>query len=145
MFQTARSYTESFAIYGDRMGFEWPQLESEKPLLFTMGPRTERRGRDITAERIDTPDRQDLLPEEIARFTQRGVYDESRPHLSFLQGGGHGGSHPHLVHEFVRSIVEQRSPWVDEIKAADWTAPGICAHQSALKDGERVDIPDFRE
>ena len=32
-----------------------------------------------------------------------------------------------------------------EIKAADWTAPRICAHQSVLKDRERVDLPDFRE
>ncbi|WP_330620836.1 hypothetical protein [Blautia pseudococcoides] len=31
-------------------------------------------------------------------------------HLSFKQGGGHGGSHPHLVHEFIRSIIEERKP-----------------------------------
>ena len=65
--------------------------------------------------------------------------------ISFLQGGGHGGSHPHLVHEFVSSIVECRKPSIDEIKSADWTAAGICAHESAMKDGERVDIPTFRE
>jgi len=32
-------------------------------------------------------------------------------HLSFTQGSGHGGSHPHLAHEFVRSIVEGRAPF----------------------------------
>ena len=145
MFQTARSYTESFAIYGEKKSFEWQQLEDEDPLLFTMHPLTEKRGRPITAERVKAPDRQDLLPEEIARFTQRGVYDESTPHLSFLQGGGHGGSHPHLVDEFVRSIVEERKPWIDEVTAANWTAAGICAHESALRDGELVNIPRFDE
>jgi len=143
MFQTARPYTESFAVYGDRRGFEWPQLEHEKPLLFTLGSLTAHRGRPLKVERIEAPDRQDVLPKEIARFTRSGVYDESKPHLSFIQGGGHGGSHPHLVHEFVSSIMEDRKPWIDEIAAADWTAAGICAHESAMKDGELVVIPRF--
>ena len=89
------------------------------------------------------PDRQDLLPPAIARFTQRGVYDETQTHLSFLQGGGHGGSHPHLVHEFVSSIVEGRAPWPDAITTAAWTAAGICAHESAMNGGARVEIPQF--
>lgn len=143
MFQTARPYSESFAIYGEQRGFEWQQLEEEKPLLFTMQPATTRRGRPIIAERIDVPDRPDLLPAAIARFTRQGVYDQAQPHLSFLQGGGHGGSHPHLVHEFVRSIIEQRSPVIDEVTAANWTAAGICAHTSAMRDGAAVDIPAF--
>ena len=145
MFQTARSYTESFAIYGENKSFEWQQLEDEAPVVFSMQPLTEKRGRPITAERVKVPDRQDLLPKEIARFTQRGVYDDSNPHLSFLQGGGHGGSHPHLADEFVRSIVEQRKPWIDQVTAFNWTAAGICAHESALKDGEQVVIPSVDE
>jgi predicted dehydrogenase len=145
MFQTARSYTESFAIYGEKKGFEWQQLEAEDPILFTLQPKTAKRGRSVTAERVKAPDRQDLLPKEIARFTQRGVYDASTPHLSFLQGGFHGGSHPHLVHEFVRSIIEGRESWINEVTAANWTAAGICAHESAMKDGELVIIPRFDE
>jgi len=120
-------------------------LEDEDPIVFTLHPKTEKRGRSVTAERVKAPDRQDLLPKEIARFTQRGVYDASTPHLSFLQGGGHGGSHPHLVHEFVRSIVEGRESWINEVTAANWTAAGICAHESALRDGELVVIPRFDE
>ena len=58
-------------------------------------------------------------------------------------GGGHGGSHPHLVHEFLRSIVEGRRPAVDSVTAANWTAAGICAHQSALSGGDGVDVPQF--
>ncbi|MCD6416841.1 MAG: Gfo/Idh/MocA family oxidoreductase [Planctomycetes bacterium] len=134
MYQTARAYTESFAIYGDEKSFEWQQLEHEDPIVFTRG--------DI-AERVKPPDRAELLPAEIARFTQRGVYDESQPALSFLQGGGHGGSHPHLVHEFVRSIVEGRKSWINEITAANWTASGICAHESAMQDGAEVIVPSF--
>jgi predicted dehydrogenase len=141
--QTARAYTESFAIYGEQRSFEWQQIESESPVLFALQPLGEGRGRKVTVERVQPPDRQDLLPPEIARFTQRGVYDASNPHLSFLQGGGHGGSHPHLVHEFVSSIIEERRPAVDEIAAANWSAAGICAHQSAMQDGAAVEIPSF--
>ncbi len=108
-----------------------------------MEPLAPGRGRPVKVERIEAPDRQDLLPEPVRRFTRRGVYDEKNPHLSFLQGGGHGGSHPHLVHEFVSAIVEGRAPLVDAVTAANWTAAGICAHESALRNGERVEIPSF--
>jgi len=144
LFETARSYTEAFSVYGDKAGFEWQQLENEEdPVAFRMGPRQAGRGRSMTAERVSPPDRADLLPEEIARFTRRGVYDEKNPHLSFLQGGGHHGSHPHLVHEFVRAIVEDREPYSGAVTAANWTAAGVCAHQSAMAGGAPVEIPAF--
>jgi hypothetical protein len=95
MFETARAYTESFAVYGQRRSFEWQQLENEDPILFTMESR-QGRGSLVTAERIAPPDRVDLLPPAIARFTQSGVYDASTPIVHSCKGG-HGGSHPHLV------------------------------------------------
>lgn len=58
-------------------------------------------------------------------------------------GAGHGGSHPFLVHEFVGSIAEGRRPLIDAQTAARWTAPGICAHQSALAGGIEVSVPDY--
>ena len=145
LFHTARGYTESFNIYGEKATFEWEQIEDEPPVVFRMKPVVTQwgRGNDISTERLDVPDRQDLLPKEIERFTQRGVYDETQTHLSFLQGGGHGGSHPHLVHEFVSSIIEGREPWPDAITTAAWTAAGICAHESAMNGGVRVEIPQF--
>jgi len=130
-FQTARPYTEAFSVYGDRGGFEWPQLEHEDPLLFALEPldpgQPSRRGRPVSARRVQPPDRTDLLPAEIASFTS----------------GGHNGSHPHLAHEFVRSIVEERPPLVDARTSARWTAPGLCAHESALQGGTAVAVPDF--
>ena len=64
--------------------------------------------------------------------------------LRLFADGGHGGSHPHLVHEFVSSIVEGRPSRIDARQAATFTAPGICAHASALAGGEEVAVPDFR-
>jgi phage tail protein X len=48
------------------------------------------------------------------------------------------------VHEFVNSIVEKRPSKINAVVAADWTAAGLCAHQSALNDGAEVLLPDFR-
>jgi len=150
LFHTGRGYTESFNVYGEKMTFEWPQIEHEDdPVVFTVvesdrDADTLGRGRHIDCRRVVAPDRQDLLPPEIARFTVRGRYDDTNPQKAFEAGGGHHGSHPHLVHEFVRSIVEGRKPWIDEVRAGDWTAAGICAHQSAMLNGRRATIPDFR-
>jgi hypothetical protein len=72
------------------------------------------------------------------------VPDPQNPHQSILQGGGHHGSHPHMVHEFVRSIVEGRRAAIDSRTAANWTAAGICAHESAMRGGENVTIPEFQ-
>ena len=57
--------------------------------------------------------------------------------------GGHGGSHGHLTEEFVSAILEDRKPLVDIAWALNMTVAGIVAHQSALKDGESMKIPQF--
>ena len=93
------------------------------------------------AERVEVPDYGRLLPDEIAPYTIRGVYDDEHEHTSFIQGAGHGGSHPHLTHEFVRAIVEKKASSIDAERAANWTMVGICAHESAMKGGIRVEIP----
>lgn len=144
LFQTARAYTEAFALYGEQYGFEWPQIEEEPPVHFTVTAADGDRGRTIVAQRIEAPDRADLLPPDIAHYTRESVHADGS-HASFVQGGGHGGSHPHLVHEFVRSIVEDRPAAIDAVTAATWTAPGIVAHQSALSGGEPRSIPSFAD
>ena len=134
LFETAREYVESFTVLGDRASFEWEQTQGSGHVLHI----------GESPKPIDVPDFADRLPAEIAEFTTRGVYDDQHEHLSFVQGAGHGGSHPHLVHEFVRSIVEERAPAIDEVTAANWTSVGICAHESAMHGGARVAIPDYR-
>jgi len=80
----------------------------------------------------------------MQRFTTKGVYDEEHQHLSFAQGGGTAGSHPHLAHEFVSSIVERRSSFPDVYQSLNWTSAGLCAHESRLQQGTVVQVPNFR-
>ena len=152
LYGVARSYAECFRVYGENMSFEWQQTGNDGGhALFTRTvPLGEENienvtyaGSEITEKRIWAPDYADRLPKEIQHFTKTTVYNNEFTHLSFVQGGGHGGSHPHLVHEFVRSIVEERHPDLDEIMGAYWTATGICAHESAMRGGVIIDIPDF--
>ncbi len=57
--------------------------------------------------------------------------------------GGHGGSHGHLTDEFVTALLEDREPLVDIRMALNLTVAGIMAHQSAIKGGETLKIPQF--
>ena len=57
--------------------------------------------------------------------------------------GGHDGSHPYIAEDWVRSILDGRVPEVNVYEAVAFCAPGIVAHQSCLKDGERLKIPQF--
>jgi len=61
-----------------------------------------------------------------------------------VDAGGHGGSHGYLMNEFVTAILENRKPLVDIAQALNMTVAGIVAHQSALKDGELMKIPQYK-
>jgi hypothetical protein len=115
------------------MSFEWEQVIDDGHIIFE--------GID-DARKIEAPDTDSLLPQEINSFTKREAITDT-DHSSFRQGVGHGGSHPHLVHEFLTAIVEGRDSQVDAVAAADITCAGICAHESAMQNGERVFMPDF--
>jgi predicted dehydrogenase len=57
--------------------------------------------------------------------------------------GHHGGASGPLMNEFVTAILEDRQPMVDIRLALNMTVAGIVSHQSALKNGETLKIPQF--
>jgi len=139
LFDTARQYRESFDVYGSKRSFEWQLCEGEEPVLHTA-----KKPEPEIPRRVPVPDFAHLLPESIRRFTTGGVYDaDEHRHLSFTQGGGHGGSHPHLVHEFVTALVEGRDPYPNARQSANWTCTGILAHESALQGGALMKLPEW--
>ncbi|MCR5263373.1 MAG: gfo/Idh/MocA family oxidoreductase, partial [Clostridiales bacterium] len=115
------------------------------PYITKLLPAAENRGRPIECSVTEMPNYYADLPEELWRFTVGGNFDPLNPQDSLKKGagGGHHGSHTHLVHEFVMSVVEERKPWIDEHLGGNITAAGICAHESALKNGEPVIVPKF--
>ncbi len=134
LFNTARQYRESFDVYGSKKSFEWTLVEHEQSVVH-MGE---------VPERVTIPDYAHLLPEPIQSFTTGGVYDgDNNQHLSFIQGSGHGGSHPHLVHEFLSALAEKRQPFPNAKQSANITCVGILAHESALNGGVKMEMPEF--
>ena len=137
LYDVARQYRESFDVYGTKKSFEWTLIENEPHVIHTA-----KRPEPEIPEKIEVPDFAHLLPEAIRKYTlPQEIHDAD--HLSFVQGGGHGGSHPHMVHEMVSALLENRDPWPNAITSANWTCVGLCAHESAVKGGSPVQLPEF--
>jgi len=110
---------EVFRIYGTRASFEngyW--LDNRQ------------------ATKLPVEEMRDPLPEEVANAFrtysgESGLY------------GGHGGSHPYLVHEFVDAIAQNRMPAINIWEAVRYMAAGVMAHKSAMQDGEILEVPDW--
>ena len=58
---------------------------------------------------------------------------------------GHCGSHQFLVHDFVTACNEGVTPSNNVWQAARYLSPGLIAHESAMKGGELMEVPDFGE
>lgn len=144
-FQTARSYIEGFSLYGEHRGIEWPPTEEADMAQFDMfSPRDGNRGNAIDSTSLTLKDFAERLPDKLAPFTHTAAVQLDGMPSTVTVGADHGGLHPHLVNEFVASIVEHRPPRVDVIRSAELTAPGIYAHQSAMEGGTIKSIPAYR-
>ncbi len=60
-----------------------------------------------------------------------------------MQAGGHGGSHGYLTDDFIAAILLKRRPCVDVACALNTTVAGLVAHQSAMKGGATLKIPQY--
>ena len=86
-------------------------------------------------------DFQSVLPQISSQVT---AMDLRKPPLPpGVEAGGHGGSHGYLGNEFVEAILEERRPLVDIACALNTTVAGVVAHESAMRDGERLTIPQY--
>lgn len=56
---------------------------------------------------------------------------------------GHAGSHQFLVDDFVQSCVNGTLPPNNAWDAARYTLPGLVAHESSLRGGELLPVPDL--
>lgn len=124
--------TERAHFYGDRASYIMQRPEGSPNVIV----RISKDGETVIDE--------NGYPEGVVTHETHQIpnYLERLPE-SMRIGSGHGGSHTFLTHEFIRAIVEDRHPAVDVYEAVAYTAPGIIAHQSALRGGETMKIPDY--
>ena len=148
LFECARTYQEGMFVYGSRACFEWGFNDGDLPYLTRLHPPKDAsvRGGTCTVENPEMPNFYADLPEPLWPFTVGGNFDPLNPQDSLRKGagGGHHGSHPHLVNEFVRSVLDDREPAIDVALGANITAAGLCAHMSAMRGGASVVVPDIR-
>jgi predicted dehydrogenase len=87
------------------------------------------RRKDKGAKPVDVPEywKGDMIPEPMRH------------------GSGHGGSAVFITAEFVNALVEDREPEIDLYESLAMTAPGIVAHQSSLRGGEQLGVPQFEK
>lgn len=77
------------------------------------------------------------------RYEQVDWWDTSMLPKPLRINSGHHGSHTFITHEFIDAIFHHRKPNIGIEEAIAYTMPGIIAHQSALKSGERLQIPSY--
>ncbi len=58
-------------------------------------------------------------------------------------GAGHRGVHKFLVDDFACSVHLNRLPPVNAWAAARYNIPGLVAHESAMRGGETLSVPDL--
>ncbi|MCQ9165701.1 Gfo/Idh/MocA family oxidoreductase [Arthrobacter sp. STN4] len=102
--------------------------------------------RTLPSLALDDPSLADVDPALRDAFVSglAPVHDPSRlPVQLRALPSGHEGSHSFLVDDFATAVATGELPPVNAWEAARYTLPGIVAHRSALRGGERLQIPDF--
>ena len=120
---------ETFRVLGTRgsyVEFQWKEN-------FRTTPGT---AKPLAVAKLTPEEMRDPLPEEVLK----AWYNTSKECVEY---GGHGGSHAYLVHEFVEAVAHNRLPAINIWESVRYMAMGVAAHQSALRDGERLSVPDW--
>jgi predicted dehydrogenase len=101
----------------------------------------------LTSQDIKVPDYDQNLHETLQEDFHKGVSKihpvERLPREFAGLGNGHFGSHQFLVDDFVKALDQYVLPPNHVWDAVKYSAPGLVAHESAKREGEMLDIPDF--
>ena len=117
---------------GSKMSLFMQQANGEEPVIVRTPQKEETNSKRRPQEHGTTE------PFEPPVYWNTDLLPEPLRHKS-----GHWGSHCFLTHEFIDAIASDRKPSIDLYEALAYTAPGIVAHDSALRKGELMKIPSF--
>lgn len=124
--------TERAQYFGDKMSFFFAHPNGTGPAIVRWTTSQERDSGGFARQ-----------GSKLEKYEEVKWWATDRLPAPLRHGSGHEGSHTFLTHEFVDAVLNQRKPTVDVYEAVAYTAPGIVAHQSALKNGEQLKIPSF--
>ncbi len=124
--------TERAKYYGDKMSFFYPDPNGLGAKIVRWSDGKEKDGGGFSRQGSSIEDYED------PKWWNTAMLPEALRHPS-----GHEGSHTFITHEFVSAVLEGRAPTVNVHEAVAYTAPGIVAHQSALRGGVQIKVPSF--
>jgi predicted dehydrogenase len=124
--------TERAQYSGDRMSFYFEHPNGLGPVIVR---RSAAQGKDSAGFALEEP--------VVEKYDQPRWWATDMLPAPLRHDSGHLGSQTFLTHEFVTAVLEGRRPVVDVYEAVAYTAPGIVAHQSALRGGEQLKVPRF--
>lgn len=117
---------------GDKMSFYSSNPLGTKPTIINA---TDQLGKDDAGfVRTDS---------KVQQYQQINWWETDLLPKPLRHKSGHHGSHTFITHEFVDACINERKPTVDIHEALAYTVPGIIAHESALKGGDCLTIPQF--
>jgi predicted dehydrogenase len=122
--------TERAQYYGDKMSFFFQHPNGLGPAIVRWSVDQEKDSAGFARQRAV------LEKYEEVKWWATEMLPAALRHSS-----GHEGSHTFLTHEFVEAVLKGRKPAVDVQEAVAYTAPGIVAHESALRGGEQRKVP----
>lgn len=136
--------TVGMRLYGTEAGYE-EQVNSKTWIT------KDRSACEDLSEKLacgDLPvDRGEMATVTSEDGTHRGVssvHDLARLPAEFAGlPNGHNGSHQFLVDDFVTACVSQKTPPNNVWAAARYLIPDLTAHESALKGGKLMTVPDL--
>jgi hypothetical protein len=151
------------SMYGTKASFQyncagarWIDRVGQEPLTHLMTPEMVK----PSWLRVKKPEwlkRPRWLPASVSPkkgvSTENGVFLDVTPlqpvgrlpkeYAGLRDMGGEWGTNYFMVNEFVRACAEGEAPPNNAWMAARYTVPGIVAHESAMRGGELLPIPDF--
>jgi len=138
------AFRVAVAWRGSMMGSERGQWYGTKASLFCPHPNGLPA---ILSEAVATAEKDDggfiRYKNQIVKYEQPLWWKGDALPEAMRHNSNHDGSHTFLAHEFIQSLIERRKPAIDVHEALAYTAPGIVAHTSSRRGGERLRIPSF--
>lgn len=132
------------SLYGTQACFE---EQADSRVWTTLDPKAMVNLNDLLACKPMAVQRKVAENDEVLREFHTSIskihHPERLPASFTALPNGHSGSHQFLVDDFVKAVCAGRLPPNHAWASARYCAPGLIAHDSARKEGERLDVPDW--
>ncbi|MEX2567396.1 MAG: Gfo/Idh/MocA family oxidoreductase [Cyclobacteriaceae bacterium] len=146
LFKTDKGNTSRMSVCwrGALMGTERGEWHGDRMSLYGRDPNGLEEIKITASEELGRDDGGFLYKRaEMDEYEQPDWWDTDMLPKPLRHNSGHDGSHTFITHEFIDAILNERKPIVNIHEALAYTAPGLVAHESALKGGECMKIPNF--